>query len=157
VLRDCLERAQRHPAWNVERIGADLPGAAGPLRVRPRMGPGAFELAVAEAYHDACAMTGSRVTPALAAVPIRPLGRGGELVVGNGLYLRRDLGELYRSGYVTVTPDHEFLVGESLTAEFGDAQEYYGLSGLRIGLPPDPANQPDRDALADHYRTIYKA
>ncbi len=157
VLRDCLERAERHPTWNVERIGAEPPVPADTLQVRPRFGPGTFDLAVAEAYRDACATTGSRVTPTLRAVPIRPPGRGGELVVDNGLYLRRDLCDLYTRGHVTVTPDHEFLVGESLAAAYGDAQEYYRLSGRRIELPFDPASRPDREALAHHYRSIYKA
>lgn len=59
-----------------------------------------------------------------------PYAWGGEHRVNNGLLLRRDLHRLYDRGYVTVTPDYVFLVGESLREEFKNGRSYYGLGNF---------------------------
>lgn len=60
-----------------------------PHLIRPRLGQGAFRLAVTDAYKRECAITGGRVLPALDAAHIQSYSSGGEHEVSNGLLLRR--------------------------------------------------------------------
>ena len=53
----------------------------------------------------------------------------------NGLLLRSDLHRLYDRGYVTVTPDYVFRVGDSLRDDFKNGRSYYGLDGQKVGYP----------------------
>ena len=62
--------------------------------------------------------------PVLEAAHIKPYGRGGEHRVDNGLLLRSDLHRLYDQGYVTVTADYVFKVGERLREEFRNGRSY---------------------------------
>ena len=116
IFEECLERAKRSPHWNVESVAESLP-ASGPrfgqeILVRPRLGQGLFSLSVRDAYGGACAVTGEHSAPVLEAAHIRPYAEGGEHRIDNGLLLRRDLHRLFDLGYVTVTPDYVFHVGE---------------------------------------------
>jgi putative restriction endonuclease len=157
VLHECMQRAtagQRY--WNVERVAEDAPRYGEPVPVRPRLGQGLFSLAVRDAYQGACAVTGEHSGPVLEAAHIVPYGRGGEHRVDNGLLLRSDLHRLYDRGYVTVTPDHEFVVGQRLREEFRNGRSYYGLSGSRIQLPEHLDLQPDRERLEWHMREVYR-
>ena len=85
-----------------------------------------------------------------------PYARGGEHRVNNGLLLRRDLHRLYDRGYVTITPDYVFLVGESLREEFKNGRSYYGLSDSRIALPTYEVWQPSKELLAWHRDEIFR-
>jgi putative restriction endonuclease len=157
VLRDCLTRAEqgeRH--WNVDRVAEVGPRYGAPTLVRPRLGQGLFGLEVREAYRGACAVTGEHSGPVLEAAHIVPYGRGGEHLVTNGLLLRSDLHRLYDRGYVTVTPDHEFVVGERLRADFNNGRSYYALAGSGIRLPERQDQQPDRERLDWHAREVFK-
>ena len=77
-----------------------------------------------ETYGGACAVTHEHTGPVLEAAHIMPYARGGEHRVNNGLLLRRDLHRLYDRGYVSITPDYVFLVGESLREEFQNGRSY---------------------------------
>ena len=94
------------------------------------------------------------------AIGIEPPGGeitlGGEHRVNNGLLLRRDLHRLYDRGYVTITPDYVFLVGESLREEFKNGRSYYGLSDSRIALPTHEVWQPSKELLAWHREEIFR-
>jgi putative restriction endonuclease len=161
VLDECLAHAfisDRY--WNVEPIanlvaeGSARYGNAVP--VRPRLGQGLFSLAVRDAYGGACAVTHEHTGPVLEAAHIMPYARGGEHRVNNGLLLRRDLHRLYDRGYVTITPDYVFLVGESLREEFKNGRSYYGLSDSRIALPTHEVWQPSKELLAWHREEIFR-
>ncbi|TLM99145.1 MAG: HNH endonuclease, partial [Actinobacteria bacterium] len=157
LFRDCLERANQGARyWNVERVAEDAPRYGTPSLVRPRLGQGLFSLAVRDAYKGACAVTGEHSGPVLEAAHIVPYGRGGEHRVDNGLLLRSDLHRLYDRGYVTVTPDHEFLVGDSLREDFNNGRSYYALSGSRIALPDNVAWQPNRERLEWHRQEVFR-
>jgi hypothetical protein len=112
VLRERMERATGGlHYWNIPdpQIVVDnfaRYGAA--VEVHPRLGKDLFSLAVRDAYHGACAITGEHSLPPLEAARIMPYSRGGEHRVDNGLLLRSDLHRLYNRGYVTVTPDYVF-------------------------------------------------
>lgn len=161
VLEECMDRAQHGTHyWNVERppepTSVELPRYGGPTLVRPRLGQGLFSFAVRDAYGGACAVTREHSKPMLEAAHIRPYSLGGEHRVSNGLLLRTDLHRLFDRGYVTVTPDHVFEVGERLRDEFSNGRSYYGLSGENILLPDQEEARPDRELLSWHRSTIYK-
>ena len=161
VLEECLSRAKNSMRyWNVERsaevVAEGAPRYGAPISVRPRLGQGLFSLAVRDAYHGACAVTGEHSSPVLEAAHIMPYGRGGQHRIDNGILLRSDLHRLYDRGYVTVTPEYEFKVGESLRKEFSNGRSYYGLAGSKITIPTEIAWQPDRDMLNWHATSLFK-
>jgi HNH endonuclease len=161
VLEDCLARARSGARyWNVDRtaqIGAEGSAPYGsPVLVRPRLGQGLFSLAVRDAYDGACAVTHEHSGPVLEAAHIMPYGRGGEHRVDNGLLLRRDLHRLYDRGYVTVTADYVFRVGDSLRDEFKNGRSYYGLSGSPIAVPVHEPWRPSKERLAWHGQEVFK-
>lgn len=69
------------------------------------------------AYGGACVVTGEHSLPVLEAAHIRPYGAEGTHDVPNGLLLRADIHRLFDAGYVTVTPDHQFVVSRRLAQE----------------------------------------
>jgi putative restriction endonuclease len=161
VLDECLARALvSNRYWNVEPVvnlvaeGSARYGSAIP--VRPRLGQGLFSLAVRDAYGGACAVTHEHTGPVLEAAHIMPYALGGEHRVDNGLLFRRDLHRLYDRGYVTVTPDYIFRVGESLREEFKNGRSYYGLSDSRIAVPVHEVWQPSKELLAWHADEVFR-
>ena len=157
VFRDCMERAESFGRyWNVDHVAEDAPRYGAPVEVRPRLGQGLFSLAVRDAYRGACAVTGEHSGPVLEAAHIVPYARGGEHRVNNGLLLRSDLHRLYDRGYVTVTPDFEFRVGDSLREDFNNGRSYYAMGGSQIVLPGEVALQPDRERLDWHYQQVFR-
>ena len=161
ILEECLQRARSEGHyWNVEpaeRVTAE--GAArfgGPVLVRPRLGQGLFSLAVRDAYNGACAVTGEHSIPVLEAAHIRPYAQGGQHRVDNGLLLRRDVHRLYDRGYVTVTPDQIFRVGERLRDEFKNGRSYYGMNGSTIRVPSRQQWHPDRNLLEWHASNVFR-
>lgn len=157
VMHDCMERAIRgNRYWNVEHVASEAPRYGAPTLVRPRLGQGLFSFGVRDAYRGACAVTGEHSVPVLEAAHIVPYGRGGQHAVDNGLLLRSDLHRLFDRGYVTVTPDYEFRVGERLRDEFNNGRSYYSLSGTKIALPNQAALRPSRERLAWHASEVYR-
>ena len=161
ILTECVDRATLGDHyWNVDRdaqlVAADAPRYGNVIPVRPRLGQGLFSLAVRDAYDHACAITGEHSDPVLEAAHIKPYGQGGPHRVDNGLLLRSDLHRLYDRGYVTVTPDYVFRVGDRLRDEFKNGRSYYGLSGQRIRCPHATTLQPRRELLEWHGREVFR-
>ena len=158
VLADCLASVREGARdWNVEEAtDGDAARYGSPLLVRPRLGQGLFSFAVRDAYKGACAVTHEHSQPVLEAAHIRPYARGGPHDVDNGLLLRRDLHRLFDLGYVTVTPDHLFRVGNRLREEFKNGRSYYELNNTRIEVPPESVLQPSKTALEWHGATIFR-
>ena len=161
IFQQCLERArtgQRY--WNVEftpeEVAEQGERYGTPGLVRPRLGQGLFSLAVRDAYQGACAVTHEHSLPVLEAAHIKPYSCGGEHRVSNGILLRRDLHSLYDRGYVTVTPDYDFRVGDRLRDEFNNGRSYYSLHGARIDLPQDSTMRPGRELLDWHQSQVFK-
>ena len=135
ILEECLNRTKAGAHyWNVEpkKLGVneedDAPRYGSPIQVRPRLGQALFSFAVKDAYSGACAVTHEHTGPVLEAAHIKPYSEGGLHRVDNGLLLRSDLHRLFDTGYVTVTPDYIFHVGDSLREEFKNGRSYYGLN-----------------------------
>ncbi len=121
-----------------------------PTLVAPRLGQGTFRVAVTDAYHRRCAVTGERTLPALEAAHIRPYGEGGRHEVSNGLLFRSDIHRLFDRHYVTVTPDARFEVSRRIREEFENGRQYYAMHGAPIALPERPDWRPAKEALAWH-------
>lgn len=150
ILSECMERA-------AERLDGDAEHErfGDPLLVRPRLGQGAFRIAVRDAYDSSCAVTTEHPLPVLEAAHIRPYGSGGEHDVANGLFLRADLHRLFDQGYLTVRPDHQVEVSRRLRDEWDNGRVYYELSGRKIALPSDVQEHPDPDLLAWHNEEVF--
>ncbi len=161
IYRQCLETAQNSSRfWNVEpkiaKVGDEEERFGSPLLVRPRLGQGGFSLAVRDAYEGACAVTHEHSLPVLDAAHIRPYSLGGQHLVENGILLRRDLHRLFDRGYVTVTPDYVFRVGERLRDEFKNGRSYYGLADTEIAVPKKDLWRPNKELLDWHAREVFK-
>jgi putative restriction endonuclease len=62
-----------------------------PTLIAPRLGQGAFRIAVTEAYGRQCAISDGKVLPALDAAHMRPYSEGGTHAKSNGILMRRDI------------------------------------------------------------------
>ncbi len=110
---------------------------------------------VTDTYARSCAITNEHTLPVLEAAHIRPVARGGEHLVSNGLLLRSDIHTLFDRGYVTVTPDYVFRVSERLKSDWNNGRIYYQRDNIRINLPTDRSRWPDRESLAWHGERVF--
>lgn len=163
VWLECLERAAKRPGFSSVSIAppaslrtgiiADRPIASGYgafTSFRPRLGQRSFRVAVLDSYGRRCAVTNEKTLPALEAAHIRAYRDVQEHVLSNGILFRADIHKLFDSGYVTVTPDHHFLVSRSIKEEFENGRDYYALDGTSIRLPQRASDHPAADALIWH-------
>jgi putative restriction endonuclease len=160
VWNACLERASHYgtprSATDPFVVVRETPPRYGePTLVRPRLGQGAFRVAVTDAYGRACAATEEHSLPALEAAHIRPFALNGPHDVTNGLLLRADLHRLFEQGYVGITPDGEIAVSERLRADYNNGKTYYPLRGKRIVLPTQRHERPHPDLLSWHYDNVF--
>jgi putative restriction endonuclease len=150
-------------AWEPDLRGVTLdwqgPRYGPPTLVRPRMGQGHFKRAVGAAYGHRCAVTASATYPSLEAAHIRPFAEGGEHSVSNGILLRTDVHRLYDRGYISIDPDLRLRVSPQLRAHGWNGAEFYQREqmGFRISEPDETEHQPNRDALAWHFETRFRA
>jgi putative restriction endonuclease len=121
-----------------------------PTLIIPRLGQGAFRIAVTDAYGRACAVSGGKVLPALDAAHIRPYSLGGPHEVSNGILLRRDIHSVFDAGYVTIDESLRFVVSDRVRSDFNNGEEYRRLHGQQLNRPSMTLNQPDREALRWH-------
>lgn len=126
-----------------------------PSLIRPRLGQGAFRMAVTDAYERRCAVSGEKTLPILDAAHIKSFSAGGEHDPSNGLLLRTDIHRLFDLGYVTVTDGGTFEVSHRLKTDFDNGKHYYDLHGTKVrppigGLPP-----PAPEALRWHNENRY--
>jgi putative restriction endonuclease len=121
-----------------------------PMLITPRLGQGAFRVAVTEAYGRQCALSGGKVLPALDAAHIRPYGEGGVHTKSNGILLRKDIHSVFDAGYATIDPSYRFVVSDKVKEVFNNGEEYRRLHGTVLRLPRNTMDQPDRDLLRWH-------
>ena len=137
-----------------ERVAGPIFGD--PSLVRRRHGQGAFRVLVSDAYGRCCAVTGEKTLPVLEAAHIRPITRGGEHRVDNGLLLRSDLHKLFDLGYVTVTTAGQFRVSPKLRDAWHNGRIYYELERTDVRLPEAEPLRPSRIELEWHNDTVYR-
>jgi len=121
-----------------------------PHLIRPRLGQGAFRLAVTDANNRECAITGGRVLPALEAAHIQSYSSGGEHEVSNGLLLRRDIHSVFDAGYLTFDEDLRVVVSDRVRTEFNNGNEYRRLQGQQLRPPSQFTLRPDLERLKWH-------
>lgn len=121
-----------------------------PALITPRLGQGAFRVAVTEAYSRQCAVTGGKVLPALDAAHIKPYGEGGFHSKSNGILLRKDIHSVFDAGYATVDDAFRFLVSKKVKEVFNNGEEYLRLDGKTIRLPANESDWPNADFLRWH-------
>jgi HNH endonuclease len=121
-----------------------------PTLITPRLGQGAFRVAVTEAYHRQCAVSEGKVLPALDAAHIRPYAAGGAHRKSNGILFRKDIHCIFDAGYATVDTDYRFVVSRKVKEVFNNGEEYLRLHGRTLRLPSLAADRPDRDLLRWH-------
>ncbi len=133
--------------------GSDRYGEA--VLVQPRLGQGTFRVGVLDAYGRSCAVTTEHSLPVLEAAHIKPYSEGGEHNLRNGLLLRSDIHRLFDRGYVTVTPEHHFVVSRRLRDHYENGRTYYPHDGERIHLPTDEINTPQPQSLQWHNENCF--
>ncbi|SHL22182.1 putative restriction endonuclease [Bradyrhizobium lablabi] len=126
-----------------------------PTLITPRLGQGAFRIAVTEAYGRQCAITNGKVLPALDAAHIKPYGEGGLHLKSNGILLRKDIHSVFDAGYVTIKDDFKFAVSKKVKEVFNNGEEYLRLHGSTLRLPDRKADWPDVDLLRWHNKDRY--
>jgi putative restriction endonuclease len=127
-----------------------------PTLVRPRLGQGGFRILVTDTYERRCAVTKEKALPVLEAAHIQSVSQGGQHRIDNGLLLRSDIHRLFDRGYVTVTPDHRFLVSRKLKEDFDNGEPYYPFHGAELWLPKESDARPSREFLQWHADTVFK-
>lgn len=127
-----------------------------PVLLHPRMGSGAWQVLVIEAYQRRCALTGDSALPALETAFIRPEKDGGLLRVDNGMLMRADLKRLFSAGYLTVTQDGRVRVSRRLAEDYGETGRYGTLDGLEITLPEAARDRPRGEFLAWHRKNVFR-
>jgi putative restriction endonuclease len=159
IWRECQERAYAGTVLprDVLVVREERARYGEPVLMRPRLGQGAFRVAVTDAYERACAVTHEHSLPVLEAAHIVPYGQGGVHEVSNGLLLRSDLHRLFDLGYVTVTPELRVEVSGRLRGEFENGRTYYPMHGTPVTVPADPRLRPDPDLLRWHNETAFRA
>jgi putative restriction endonuclease len=140
-------------------LAASAFGGVGPARVQStRLGQGAFRKLVLDAYGRRCAVTGEHTVPVLQASHIVPFADVAQHEVTNGLALRSDIHTLFDQGYVTVTPDYQFVVSDRLREDFDNGKAYFEYAEQRptISLPENRALRPNREYLDWHVSKIFR-
>jgi putative restriction endonuclease len=128
-----------------------------PAFVRRRLGQGAFQVLVTDAYHRRCAVSGERALPVLQAAQIRPVSKGGPHQVSNGLLLRSDIHTLFDRRYATITPAGEFRASRHLKIDYDNGAPYYALERSPVLFPRDPADRPSIETLQWHNDEVFLA
>jgi len=121
-----------------------------PTIITPRLGQGAFRVAVTEAYGRRCAITDGKVLPALDAAHIKPYGEGGLHMKSNGVLLRKDIHSVFDAGYVTIDRDFRFRVSKKVRETFNNGEEYLRLDGKELRRPNHKADWPEIELLKRH-------
>jgi putative restriction endonuclease len=158
IWEECQARAVGNAPLPLAASVAEPPGPRyGEAQlIRPRLGQGTFRVAVTGAYGGACAVSHEHSLPVLEAAHIRPYGEDGSHDVPNGLLLRADIHRLFDAGYVTVTPDHRFVVSRRLAQEWENGKAYYAMEGREIAVPKRVADRPDPVLLRWHNENIFE-
>jgi putative restriction endonuclease len=151
-----LETAKLSNTTNVPGFSSREQARFGsPALITPRLGQGAFRVAVTEAYGRQCAITNGKVLPALDAAHIKPYGEGGLHTKSNGILLRKDIHSVFDAGYVTIKDDFTFSVSKKVKEVFNNGEEYLRLHGSPVRRPDRKADWPDIDLLRWHNNNRY--
>jgi len=150
-----------------ERLGSRMPplatseiapfgGRGKPALYLPRQGQGTFRRFVLAAYGNRCAVTGEHSVPVIDAAHIADFAEHQRHEISNGIALRSDIHKLFDRGYVSIRPDHTFVVSKALAEEFNNGKVYYEMHNAKVTLPDNPALRPNAEYLERHYAKLRK-
>ena len=126
--------------------------------VKRRLGQGAFRVAVTEAYHRKCSVTGEKTLPVLDAAHIKPFSENGPNTTQNGILLRTDIHTLYDKGYITINEGYQIEVSKRLNEDFGNGKMYYDYHGEKLfNVPNNQLELPAKEYLRWHNENIFLA
>ena len=120
------------------------------------MGQGSFRIRIAHLYNYECAVSDTKVLPALDAAHIRPYAESHEHDVRNGLFLRKDIHSVFDAGFATVDKNLTFVVSDKVREVFNNGNEYRRLHGTKLKLPEKKKFWPLPENLAWHRENLYK-
>lgn len=141
----------------IQPVAVEGPVYGEPVLAKRRLGQGTFRLMISDTYQRRCAITGEKTFPILEAAHIKPVSRGGENRIDNGLLLRSDLHTLFDLGYLTITPPGKLRVSPKLRETWMNGKVYYDLEGSSVRLPAQDALRPSLEVLEWHNDTIFRA
>jgi putative restriction endonuclease len=151
-----VETSKQSRTTNIPGLSARAKARFGsPTLITPRLGQGAFRVAVTEAYGRQCAITHGKVLPALDAAHIKPYDAGGDHIKSNGVLLRKDIRSVLDAGYITIRDDYTFAVSRKIRDVFDDGDEYLRLNGVHLRCPERKADWPDTEFLRWHNKERY--
>jgi putative restriction endonuclease len=130
-------------------------GYGDPIPVRPRIGQGTFRINVIRAYDNECALSGTRVTPALEAVHIKPFSVSQDHSIQNGILLRRDIHSVFDAGFATFDESCCFVVSPKVKEIFNNGHEYRKLHGKHLRMPLKSEWNPSSEYLEWHRNERY--
>jgi putative restriction endonuclease len=145
-----LEEHAQQISPNVQGFSEATARFGTPTLIAPRLGQGAFRIAVTEAYDRTCAISAGKVLPALDAAHIRPYAEGGSHTKSNGILLRKDIHCVFDAGYATVDTDYRFVVSNKIKEVFNNGDEYRKLHGKVLKRPAHASDWPDPECLRWH-------
>lgn len=126
-----------------------------PQLIIPRLGQGAFRIRVAKAYRFECAVSDTRVAPALEAAHIIPYSMGGVHDVQNGVFLRKDIHSVIDSGFATISDDNRFHVSQRIRSVFNNGNEYLRLHGTPLKMPDNRKHWLSKESIRWHQQNRY--
>ena len=128
----------------------------GDPRLAPyRLGQQSFKAVVLDSYHRRCAISGTHIPPVLQAAHIRPVTRGGEHRLDNGLLLRPDIHTLFDCGDLGVDRSPRLLVSPRLRADFSNGDQFYAQARQVIDLPQRRADRPSLEFMEGHLDEVF--
>ena len=142
--------------WLATKVAERTPKYGSSTMIMPRLGQGSFRVLVTDAYQRKCAVTQERTLPALEAVHIRPFRESGPHAINNGILLRSDIHKLFDTGYVTISPDYQFIVSRRIRKEFENGRDYYALHGRSLHLPSREILRPTQEYINWHNEHIFR-
>lgn len=159
LWKDVQERMMRTNQSVMENVvKEDLAAYGNPVLVNPRLGQGAFRVTVADAYSRQCAITGENTLFVLEAAHIKPYAKSHSHEISNGVFLRSDFHTLFDEGYISISPDYEILVSDSIKDQFNNGKLYYARHGKKlISLPNREDWLPNKEYLEWHNAEVFVA
>jgi putative restriction endonuclease len=154
LWQQLMEAVQHASAEAIPGLAEAATRYGTPTLIRPRLGQGAFRIAVIETYARQCAITDAKVLPALDAAHIRPYAEGGLHVKSNGILLRKDIHGVFDAGYATVDQDYRLVVSSKVKDVFDNGNEYRRLHGQKLRLPARRDDWPSLEFLRWHNETF---
>ena len=129
-----------------------------PILINPRIGQGTFRVTVADAYNRRCAITGESTLFVLEAAHIKPYATSHSHKISNGMLLRSDFHTLFDNGHISITPDYEIMVSDSIKDQFNNGKLYYAHQGKKLSSLPNREDWlPNKEYLEWHNAEVFAA